>query len=76
MAFKLSLAEAKLKALNQKQACAPLGDDQDEALEIGALMGQLSDLGANLPEVVNQIQEAPQVGEGGINNEPAAKESD
>ena len=47
LAFKLSLAEAKLKALNQKQA-APLGDDHDEAIEVG-YMGELSDLEPTFP---------------------------
>ena len=35
----------------------------------------IADLGANLPEVASEIVEAPQVGEGGLNNEPPQKES-
>jgi len=56
----------------EKQACAPLGDDLDEAVEVGYI-GDLADLGANLPEVANSKEEpheSYQAGEGGLNNEP------
>ena len=56
-----------------KLACAPLGDDRDETLEMEVGFGSLADLGANLPEVTGEDAEAPQQGEGGLNNEPPAK---
>ena len=58
----------------EKQACAALGDEQDEAIDIGALIGELADLGANLPNISGGEADAPQVGEGGLNNLPAKKE--
>lgn len=58
-----------------KRACTPLGDEQDEAIDIGALIGDLADLGANLPNIAGGTMDAPQVGEGGINNLSAKKES-
>ena len=58
----------------EKQACAPLGDEQDEAIDIGSLIGDLADLGANLPNISGGEADAPQVGEGGLNNLPAKKE--
>ena len=58
----------------EKQACALLGDEQDEAIDIGALIGDLADLGANLPDITGGTVDVPQVGEGGLNNLPAKKE--
>ena len=57
----------------EKQACAPLGDDRDETLEMEVGFGDLADLGANLPEITGEEAKAPQQGEGGLNNEPPAK---
>jgi phage FluMu protein Com len=67
-----------LKERWKKEACAPVGDDMDEAIDMELLFGELADLGANLPSISDEemkMVEAPQVGEGGLNNEPKAKDA-
>jgi len=57
-----------------KVGCAATGDDLDEEMGMGAMLGDLADLAANLPEVTGEEPaKAPQAGEGGLNNEPPAK---
>ena len=58
-----------------KQACAPVGDDLDEAVDMEIGLGDLADLGANLPPVAWGEKETPQVGEGGLNSEPKEKKA-
>jgi hypothetical protein len=67
-----------LKERWKKETCAPVGDDMDEAIDMELLFGELADLGANLPSISDEemkMVEAPQVGEGGLNNEPKAKDA-
>ena len=58
-----------------KQACAPAGDDLDEAVDMEIGLGDLANLGANLPPVAWGEKETPQVGEGGLNSEPKEKKA-
>jgi hypothetical protein len=63
------------KFVEGKQACAPVGDDLDEAVDMEIGLGDLADLGANLPPVAWGEKETPQVGEGGLNSEPKEKKA-
>jgi hypothetical protein len=52
-----------------------VGDDLDEAVDMEIGLGDLADLGANLPPVAWGEKETPQVGEGGLNSEPKEKKA-
>jgi len=61
--------------VDTKQGCAPVGDDLDEAVDMEVGLGDLANLGANLPPVTWGEKEVPQAGEGGLNNEPKPKKA-